>query len=263
MRTDTQHTLLILASVGVGFLLVRWAVRSAILSPPEQLPSAPYVPKLADSPVFQWASNVPTDTAHLSDDFFRGLLDMVADFQSKGAKASAEDFLNVWLAESKMDPTAKNAQGFAGLNQMGGDWRKRFGFTGTADDYSKLPAEAQLPYIKQYYEVNAAPYGFQVMSGVGKLYLMNAAPSKVGLADSQVLATKSPEDDGTKAWADAHTENYYAHNRGLDWRGKGFITVQDLGEIALGAKQQYAKLWDELKGRLNAVRSAPVMVATT
>lgn len=216
--------------------------------------------ELAPSPA------VPRFSKHLSPAFLRAVGAMAALFQSRGARASAEDFLLVWLSESGIDSHRPNGQGapFGGLNQMGPDERKAAGFLGTFGDFLALSPEEQLPYVQRYYEnaVNGGARGdFSVLADAASLYLANAAPAFMSHAGDPdfVIFRRDPNgpevgapESAWAAWRATHKGDPYAWNRGLDRRKDGTIRVGDLkGTLAAAANGQ-KPYWDEVRARLAA-----------
>lgn len=195
-------------------------------------------------------------TAHLSDAFFRGIHAMTADFQARGAKVTAEDFLGVLNAESGVRASAMNpGSKCAGMNQICPTLRadplsglKGVGFTGSREDYLALTAEAQLPFVRRWF-TNASQGKFSALTNMGRLYCLNIAPAHVGRPDDFPLYVKGRDGDA------------YTLNASLDRGGKGFITVADTDafvhrSLANGPKGAAPfEYWNELRMRL--ARNAP------
>lgn len=210
--------------------------------------------------------DVPKLTKHISDQFLRDVGAMVDRFRGKGAKASAEDFLLVWLAESGIK-NIPNAQGapFGGLNQMGPDERKAAGFVGSFSDWLLMPLETQLPFVERYY-VNATGGRFERMTDAPALYLLNFAPAFAAHAaepdfilfrrvEGSPLVT-APEAEW-KVWRDAHHNDAYAWNRGFDRRRDGTIRVGDLKVALDGAKRARSDYFAEVQRRLASALGSP------
>jgi hypothetical protein len=204
-------------------------------------------------------------TAHLSDQFFRGVIAMEADFQSKGAKIAAEDFLGVLNAESGISPRAKNKNSYcAGLNQICPalakdplSGLKAVGFAGSLEDYLSLSAEAQLPYARQFFN-NAIRGRHSMLTDMGKLYLLNFNPANLGKPDNTVLYTT------------ASGNPYWFNQASLDPEKKGYIEIADMdkyvkrslasnGPLAPKSTPAFA-YWAELRMRLGKIRQAPANV---
>lgn len=183
-------------------------------------------------------------TNYLSDDFFRGVAQMARDFQARGATATAEDFLAVWLSESGVNPAQIShvATNYRGLNQMGEDERRNVGFPGTADDWIALSADQQLPFVRRYYETDVRG-NYASLVDLGSLYLINFLPAFMAHAgDPSFVLAKA----GSKI---------YESNRGIDVDKKGWIEVGDLPRFAARTQTQGdgPRKWAELKARLAAV----------
>lgn len=243
----------VLFGVGVaGFfaLLALTDERSARAATPDVSPFVPPAP----------TSGPTVLTTHLSDGFFRQIVEMEREFQARGARVTGEDFLGVLKAESAVSPLAKNASsGCAGMNQIcptrAADplsGLKAVGFNGTSDEYRSLSAEAQLPFVRRWFNT-AAQGQFPALTNMGRLYLLNFAPAHVGKPADFPLFVRGR--DG----------NAYEFNKGLDREGKGFITPNDTDRFVHASLANNPKsglpafaYWNELRMRLNRVRSGEV-----
>lgn len=194
-------------------------------------------------------------TRHLSDPFFRGILTMASDYRTRGAKVIGEDFLAVLNAESGIFPGAKNrSSSCAGMNQICGSL-KAVGFNGTLEEYLALSAEAQLPFVRRFFDsvINGR---FAALTNMGKLYLLNFNPGNLLRPDDFHLYDKATGGDAYKFNAAA-----------LDPEGKGFIAVSDMDKFvkrSTAANGPFGKgsppftYWRELRGRLARVAGPAV-----
>jgi hypothetical protein len=137
--------------------------------------------------------------------------------------------LPVLYAESGLNPAIPNQAGepFYGLNQISAAWLKNIGVT--PEDYLTWPASQQLTTVVGPYIANQVKNYGPLRSGV-RLYQANFLPATLNTAKhltDVVTAAPSP---------------YYTHNAGLDPKGKGNITVQDLANfVARAAATQTVK----------------------
>lgn len=189
-------------------------------------------------------------TRHLSDQFFRDIIRMADDYRAKGAKIVAEDILAVLNAESGIFPGAKNKlSSCAGMNQICGKL-SAVGFGGTLNDYLSLSAEAQLPFVRRFFDgvINGRHAS---LTNMGKLYLLNFNPGNLQRPDDFHLYDRATGGDSYKFNAAA-----------LDPEGKGFIAVSDMDKFvkrSTAANGPFGKgaapfsYWKELKGRLQRV----------
>jgi hypothetical protein len=135
----------------------------------------------------------------------------------------------VLYAESGLNPAIPNQAGepFYGLNQISKSWLTSIGVT--PDDYLTWPASRQLTTVVGPYIANQVSHYGPLRSGV-RLYQANFLPATLNTAKhltDVVTAAPSP---------------YYTHNAGLDPKGKGNITVQDLANfVARAAASQAVK----------------------
>lgn len=202
----------------------------------------------------------PRLSAHLSDAFFAGVREMAARMRAGGATIRAEHLLAVWLAESGVK-NIRNGQGYpyGGLNQMGPNERRAAGWGGSFEEWLALDPAEQLPYVERFYR-NATGGRFDVLRDEASLYLVNFMPAHSAHAGEPefVLARRSPEDDGSAEWRNAHRGDVYAANRGLDTDGDGTIRVRELGAVVERAKRANAAYWAELTARLGEAPASRV-----
>jgi hypothetical protein len=183
-------------------------------------------------------------TKHLSDAFFRMVADTADAFRARGANITAEDVLATLYAESEVSPWTSNEWGYAGLNGMGEKQRKALGFQGTIDDWKKLSAEQQMPYVRRFWESNVrnpkwANNDYTLIKDVGRLYLLNIMPGYIRWADDRVVFSGG---DG------------YTRNAVIDVEKKGFVEVADMGKYVRWSVSRRSKdvaRWAELRGRLS------------
>jgi hypothetical protein len=195
-------------------------------------------------------------TDDLSDGFFTKVRALCANLG-----CAPQDMLKVWFSESiGVYADAKNPAGAYGLNQMDRGSLTRTGWTGDPDDYVKLTAEQQLPFIEKYY----APFKGRLTS-VARLYQVNFLPATFNSVTTPggVLAGR----DGPYAWA-------YNANPALDPSKppkKGYITLDDLRQVVEAAVSNgvrlrkgggtYKERWKEIVDRLNSGQSTSASTA--
>ncbi len=197
-------------------------------------------------------------TRHLSDGFFRGILTMAADYRSKGAKVIGDDFLAVLNAESGVFPGAKNrSSSCAGMNQICPTLARdplsglrSVGFHGSLEEYLALSAEAQLPFVRRFFD-NVINGRYALLTNMGKLYLLNFNPGNLARPDDFHLYDRATGGDA-----------YRFNAAALDPEGKGFIAVSDMDKFVkrstaangpFGKGQPPFTYWKELRGRLARV----------
>jgi hypothetical protein len=203
-------------------------------------------------------------TQHLSDEFFRLVDRMAADFRNLGATITGEDVLGVLNAESGVRASVPNAagSGCVGLNQIC-DLRG-VGFTGSPADFMSLTAEQQFPYTRKFFEQSGptpkslAKLGvkskYPLLTNMGKMYLLNFNPGNLGLPDNTILYTR-----------EMGGKNYSQNQASLDPEKKGYIEIADMDKfvrrsLAGGVKgAKPYEYWAELRMRLNNVRSQPAV----
>lgn len=173
-------------------------------------------------------------TGYLAPAFFSAVHDLALYFQSRGAKVTGEDLLEVFLAESGCNSHIANSIGCAGLNQICN--LPGVGWTQGVAAYIALPAEQQLAFVKKYFD-NVNRYS-QIVS-MGRLYLANFNPGHMGEADDFVLYRK-----GDKA---------YAGNLAVDVERKGFINIADMAKFVHSQSAAQPAKWNELRARLALV----------
>lgn len=139
-----------------------------------------------------------------------------------------EVLLTVWYAESSLESTAENSIGCIGLNQSCPAPNGPGFPSGDAAAYKASPASAQVAWIKPQLlgqvHLNGGPF-----RSAARYRQANWMPATLATAKQpgSVIAGAT----GPYAWA-------YEANRGLDVRGDGAITLDDLG---LGLAQLIAR----------------------
>lgn len=160
---------------------------------------------------------------------------LVAGAQSIGA--DPYDVAGLLIGESSFDPTAQNAQGCVGLNQICPVSQGVFTNAGySVSDYLALPVSQQLqvgvfPYWQQQMQNNGA----STVSGA-ELYLINWLPSYYhsGMSSSDTIVDSSSQ--------------YY--DASLDIGGKGYITLGDLGTRIQNMESNNPDLWSYLSTQI-------------
>jgi hypothetical protein len=176
-------------------------------------------------------------TTALSTAFFQGVFAMSERLNALGADISGIDLLAVWYSESGVK-NIKNTAGYpyGGFNQMGPDERKAAGYNGSFDDWVAMKGEDQLPYIEKFY-LTAARGKASLYRDQVSLYLANAAPGIFIIYGGNLKYVVYGKNSAA-----------YKANTGLDRAGKGFITVEDLGNriIESTANPINKARWDEI-----------------
>lgn len=212
-----------------------WGVSKAVSNKPSS-PPTPIPPPAPNSKIPAAPTTATALTSYLPDVFFVALNDFAEYSQSHGAKIGGDDYLKIFLAESDCDSRIANSIGCAGLNQICN--LKGVGFTGSVKEYISLPADQQLQFVKKYFDnVNRYP----AMVDVGSLYLSNFSPAFLGKPDNFVMYRKG-------------VDKAYDANRGVDTGGKGFIEVGDMAKFVNRSVAGRTAKFNELRGRLAAVR---------
>lgn len=169
---------------------------------------------------------------YLADRFF-------ADTKAVCGRLSCapEDLLGVMESESGIQPWSQNSQGKAtGLIQFMPATLKGLGWADGPDDFAKLDADDQLPFVEKYF----APYAGQGLGSAGRLYQATFLPATLpGSDESTVIAAPGGPN------ADA-----YNSNKVLDTNHDGQITVGDL--TARIDQVRRGPRWDALMRRLAA-----------
>jgi hypothetical protein len=168
----------------------------------------------------------------LSDAFFRELKAVCQRLQ-----CDPEDLLSVMVSESDVDPAAQNPHGKAtGLIQFMPKTLLGLGWTSGPDEFHKLTAEQQLPYVERYYRPHIGR-----LTSSGRLYQATFMPATL----------KNSDESTVLAGANGPRSKAYAQNKGLDINKDGFITVSDL--TARTNKVKERTRWKDLAARLARV----------
>lgn len=173
----------------------------------------------------------PRKPAVLPDSFFRELKAISARLP-----CDPGDLLAVMVSESGADPAAQNPNGRAtGLIQFMPATLQGLGWTSGPDEFRKLSAEQQLPYVERYFRPHRGK-----LTSPGRLYQATFLP-----------ATLSNSDESTILAAPAGPRpRVYQSNKGLDVNADGVITVGDLTARINRVKQ--GRRWQELISRLSS-----------
>jgi len=172
-------------------------------------------------------------TDDLSDAFFDAAINLCGRLN-----IDPMDLLGVMMAESNVRAAAKNPSSNAsGLIQFLPSTLAHLGWTGTPEDFRKLTAEQQLPYVEAYFQ----PYVHFGLNSAARVYQVVFLPGSlpIGSDFSTVIAEKGGINSAV-----------YDRNRGLDVNFDGRITV---GELQQAIERHYtAPRWQEIMDRLNA-----------
>ncbi|MFI5296772.1 MAG: hypothetical protein ACHREM_01630 [Polyangiales bacterium] len=145
-------------------------------------------------------------------------------------------FLNVWCAESGLDPSAMNPGGARGLNQM---QPQTLAFFKAPADFEKLTGIDQLPWIERFItwteSLNHGPF-----TSAARCYAANFWPASLARPDapSSVIVDRDSVDTSEAA--------AYAKNKGLDTDGDGKITLRDLATHLARVRRDYSGAFDLL-----------------
>ena len=224
-------------ALGAGVLLVGagWAAKR-VMATADRLP----------------ATGTPTSgrgqTGHLSDPFFVDVDALARNLRARGAKITGEDILGVFLSESGVRATSRNALGFGGLNGMSEQNRRALGFTGGIDAWTRLSPEEQLPFVRRYIDADIRAFAggdYSALSGPSRLYLLNFTPAHIRRPDSFVIFPRG-------------TQGYNA-NAGMDVNKDGAIDVADVGRFLSKNVLASRTYFNELRGRLASAMSGPIV----
>ena len=170
-------------------------------------------------------------TDDLSDQFFDDIIDLASRLQ-----LDARDLLGVMMAESSVKANAQNASSNAsGLIQFLPSTLQRVGWTGTPQDFRRLSADEQLPYVERYFE----PYVHFGLDSAARVYQVVFLPTSLQLGSS--MDTVIVDQNGINSAA-------YNGNRGLDTDSDGAITVGELQQAI--ERHLTSARWQEIASRL-------------
>jgi len=170
-------------------------------------------------------------TADLSDGFFAKIKVVATNLQCESL-----DLLKVMKSESNVKATAHNANGHAsGLIQFMPATLKNLGWTKGHEDFRKLTAEEQLPYVEMYFK----PHVKEGLGSAARLYQVTFLPAtmKDGSTPDTVICKKGGKHDFA-----------YEPNKVFDTAKKGYITVGDL-QAAIDRNAKGSR-WEEIEARL-------------
>jgi hypothetical protein len=184
-----------------------------------------------------------------SDTFFARLAEL-------GARHGTDPvvFLDVWNAESGLDPHAENRISHArGLNQM---MPRTLASLGAPAAFHELPGDAQLPWIERLIadgeRLNGGPF-----RSAERYYHANFFPRTMPRGQSPATAVVASDA------SDPEERAAYDGNRAMDPGGKGRITYADLTALLNLAKNRNRAVYDSARARLAlaAGRSTPATTA--
>jgi hypothetical protein len=172
-------------------------------------------------------------TDDLSGAFFDELIDLCGRLS-----IDPMDLLGVMMAESNVRASAKNPiSNASGLIQFLPATLENLGWAGTPEEFRKLDADKQLPYVEAYFQ----PYVHFGLNSAARVYQVVFLPSSLPLGSdfNTVIAAKGGINSAV-----------YDRNRGLDVNFDGKITV---GELQQAIERRYtAPRWQEIMDRLGA-----------
>jgi len=171
-------------------------------------------------------------TDDLSDQFFDDLVDVCSRLQIEPL-----DMLGVMMAESSVKASAQNANSNAsGLIQFLPSTLQRLGWTGTPQDFRRLSADDQLPFVERYFQ----PFAHFGLNSIARVYQVVFLPSSLSLGSNP--DTVIVDQNGINSGA-------YPGNRGLDTDNDGTITVGELQQAV--ERHLTSARWQEIEQRLN------------
>jgi hypothetical protein len=184
----------------------------------------------------------------LSDAFFARLAEL-----GERHETDPVVFLDVWNAESGLDPRAENrATRAQGLNQM---MPRTLEGLGAPADFKALAGEDQLPWIERLIaggeRLNGGPF-----RTAARYYHSNFFPRTMYRGDAPTAIVVASDA------ADPEERAAYAGNAGMDPAGKGRITYADLAAFLNLAKNRNRLTYEAARARLElAVRGTSPAVA--
>jgi len=183
--------------------------------------TAAAAPKTSDEPVKDpktlFIDHPPSFYAKLkqvADNIHANPEDLLACLTSEsGLNAQATNFVR------GKDGKVTNIPQALGLNQITPSAQKASGMTDSfwRNDYGKLTAEQQLPYVERYFKAVGHGRNF---NNIGDLYMANAAPGFIGKSGDIVI----------------YTGNAAKQNPGLDANKDGKITAGEINDFTGKAK---------------------------
>src|SRR5438874_1811532 len=123
-------------------------------------------------------------TDDLSDQFFADIVEICGRIQ-----CDPLDMLGTMMNESGVRERARNATSNAsGLIQFLPSTLAGLGYTGTPDTFRRLSADAQLPYVEQFFQ----PYVHYGLNTTARVYLAVFLPSilKQNPTNNTIIAQK-------------------------------------------------------------------------
>jgi hypothetical protein len=174
-------------------------------------------------------------TNDLSDQFFTDIVDVCGRIA-----CDPLDLLGVMMNESGVKANARNPTSNAsGLIQFLPSTLAGLGYSGTPDDFRRLDADAQLPYVEAFFQ----PYVRYGLNSAARVYLAVFLPSAL---------KQNPNNKTVIAQKGSLNAAIYDRNRGLDANFDGKITV---GELQQAIERHYnSARWQEIAARLNAAQ---------
>jgi hypothetical protein len=181
----------------------------------------------------------------LSDNFYKKLSEMCQRLNLNPA-----DMLLVMYLESRLDPNVKSSA--VGLTQFVGPTLKKY-FKGGKEDFRKLKAEEQLPYIEKYFQDMISTFKLTNPTPA-QFYIANFLPATLAYSGvkkrnkNTVLAEKN-NDKKYSPDSKLTFHEAYIHNTGLDRDHDGKITYGDIERIMSGLSKQQG--YQDALARLN------------
>ena len=158
------------------------------------------------------AKRMPRPGVEWSDDDARAFVAAV-----KAANVPVEAALNVYAAESGLDPQASSGIAW-GLAQFVGRTLKGLGWQRSGAEFGGLSVAEQAPWITRLLKSQVAMLG-RAPSSALDLYVLNFWPAAARAGYDVILVRDSRV---------AKEREAYAKNKNLDRAGKGYITRGDL-----------------------------------
>lgn len=160
--------------------------------------------------------------------------------------APADWFAAVMMAESSMNPSAKNPAGYRGLIQFSKDNLRSLGLSNAEiENFTKRTPAQQMPFVARYFLPKRPPGGWINRSQLYQATYLPATIRSKGSAPGAVLARRG---DGT---------GFYEGNTIFDFDKKGFITVGDLEHRLQNVTSNRSVKWADALNGIQAVSGQP------
>jgi hypothetical protein len=156
--------------------------------------------------------------------------------QVKALGADPEDVLAVYTSESLLKPSASSGIAW-GLAQFTLPTLRKLGWTGTGSEFGQLSVAQQIPYVIGLLKMQIKAFGSVPQTALD-WYVLNFVPSKARAKTSILYDSKVKKESAA-----------YKANKGLDTKGRGYISRDDLNFRLTQAKgtKVYLAAVDQLR----------------